>query len=317
MNKNKNTIMLTHNDLDGISCVILAKNFFRNLVVKRISYNKILSTLEEIVEELSETRDTPQLFITDLKLAQVDIEYLYNHSEVFSKVVIIDHHLYETEFPTKENFKVIINQKYSACALTYAYLKDQCDLSNYKKFVSLVNTYDLWIKESSDFIEAKSLNRLFWNMGYKNFEKRFFFTPRITESLRAELIKLENDIKEYFERCLKNKIIQTQDDVTIALCDKHIGELKDFFNTKVIINLRNNYHFSIRVCDSLSEEDVSTIRDAILNEVSDDLCINKGGHLHAFGITTRELTILEAQYETQKLANKALKILEQIKRKQK
>ena len=300
--RNKNLIHLSHTDLDGESCIILAQNYFKNMVSKRISYNAILQTLQEIVAEVSASNEKLQLLITDLKMSEEDFRYLQENHQYFSNIVIIDHHLYDFEIPNIPNAEVYINTNYCAAALTYKYLSKEIDLSAYKRFVKLVNTYDLWQYNSIDFDEAKTLNRLYWYMGARTFNRRFFFTPKITDNMRLKAQELLDEIEKYFKDCESKGALFYTPEVTVALCDKHIGELKEFYDSKVIINLRNLYHYSIRFSDTMSDKTAEKLKDLILSQVSDDICISKGGHLKAFGITMQEMSLERAKQETEKFA---------------
>lgn len=301
--------MLSHTDLDGESCIILAQNYFKNMITKRISYNAILQTLQEIVDEVSVSNEKPQLFITDLKMSKEDFQCLQDNHQYFSNIVVIDHHLYDFEIPNIPNAEVFINTNYCATALTYKYFSKEIDLSAYKRFVKLVNTYDLWQYNAIDFDEAKTLNRLYWYMGARTFNRRFFFTPKITDNMRQQAQELLNSIAQYFKDYEAKGALFYTPKVTVALCDKHIGELKEFYDSEVIINLRNLFHYSIRFADTMSDETAEKLRDLMLSQVSDDICISRGGHLKAFGITMQEMSLERAKAETEKLARVASEFL--------
>ena len=49
--KIENAFVLHHTDLNGVSCIILAQNYFKTLVSRK-SYNAILQELQEIVAEV-------------------------------------------------------------------------------------------------------------------------------------------------------------------------------------------------------------------------------------------------------------------------
>ena len=50
--KIENAFVLHHADLNGVSSIILAQNYFKTLVSKINSYNAILQELQEIVAEV-------------------------------------------------------------------------------------------------------------------------------------------------------------------------------------------------------------------------------------------------------------------------
>lgn len=308
-NKNKNTILISHTDLDGSGCLILEKNFFKNYSIKRISYNAILATLKEIVAEVSNSKDYPQLVITDLKLAKEDFEYLYSIRHYFSHILLIDHHLYDFEVKSFDNLEILINQRVCATMLTFLYFRNYCDLEKYKNFIKLVNIFDLWNYTHAEFKEAQDLNRLYWYLGARIFENRFLHTPQITPSLRESLAKIKANITNYFTEMLRNGKIHWDENITLSLCDEYITELKDYFNSKVYINLRNSYHYSIRLSENIDEAHAKKLREVILNSVDDSICINKGGHLRAFGITMEKMDKKVAQKHTEKIAKNVLKYL--------
>ena len=68
MHNSKTTFHLSHTDLDGSGCIIIAKEYLENRTVQRISYNKISEMLKTI------SGDYEQLLITDLNFCEKDFK---------------------------------------------------------------------------------------------------------------------------------------------------------------------------------------------------------------------------------------------------
>lgn len=305
LHKNKTTIMLTHTDMDGESCLILARSYFKNIIPFRISYNNIKETLLEI-KECYNTNDNLQMIITDLNFSKEDFDILLEIIHLFDDVVFIDHHLYEFEMKSVKNLQVIIKRKYCACALFYAFMLQYKGFEFNKDFVSLVNTYDLWHYKSSKFEEACNLNMLFWDYGAKRFNNVFLNTPYITPSQEFKIERIKNNINSYYEEMENKGLIIYNKLLCFSFLDKHIGELKFKYNSILYANIRNSYHFSLRIADEINEDDAKVIRDTIFEAVPTYKLINKGGHIHAFGITCEVLEIDEIKDYFNKIQNASL-----------
>ena len=82
--------LLSHNDLDGVGCGILAKIAFGRQV--KVRYNSV-SGLDREVEWFLENDDKETfLFITDLSVSEVNEKRLESFYQDGGKVQLLDHH---------------------------------------------------------------------------------------------------------------------------------------------------------------------------------------------------------------------------------
>ena len=82
--------LLSHNDLDGVSCGILAKLAFGDKV--NVRYNSVSSLDYEVAKFLESEDKQTFLFITDLSVNEdneIKLQDFYQHD---GKVQLIDHH---------------------------------------------------------------------------------------------------------------------------------------------------------------------------------------------------------------------------------
>ena len=306
----KNIINLTHTDMDGSGCSILSKLVFPDRDVIHTSYGRIA----DILEGLRYTKEN-QLLITDLCFTEEDFELLEDISDNFDKIVYIDHHLYEFDYKKfrSDKIKIYVDTKACATKLTYAYLKQYKDLSEYRELTEIINSFDIWQEDSEYFSRGKNYNKLFWNIGQKQFEYQFFKNPSLDEARENKIKEINKEIKEYFKNN-KDRII-FDEDIVVSFLDEYISEIKDVFKKqKVSINFMKNCHFSIRINSEVSEEKAELIREAFLKKVFKPAqVISAGGHLRAFGITIVEAEIFEIKSKVELMSKIAKKVLDRDK----
>ena len=116
--------LLSHNDLDGVGCGILAKLAFGKQV--KVSYNSV-SGLDREVEWFLENDDMDTfLFITDLSVNKENEKRLDEFYQNGGKVQLIDHHKTALHFNEYEWGHVVVEDEEgkltSATSLFYEYL---------------------------------------------------------------------------------------------------------------------------------------------------------------------------------------------------
>lgn len=142
-------ILITHNDLDGISCAILAIYF--DQFDRIYSIGKSLEINDNWINNLNN-----QVLITDLSISE-DL--------ITKNISIIDHH--KTSSYIKKFSNCIHDTSKSATRLIYEnYYQKLNKNSKIEKFVELVDKNDLF--DFSDIDSEYNLNRLF--LGLKTFE---------------------------------------------------------------------------------------------------------------------------------------------------
>lgn len=218
---------LSHTDLDGYSCQLIIKEFFKDgfffnanygLEVK-LSIKKILQDIEQFKEE------EILLFITDLNLTfneskDLDKNIKRLNSEGFNiKLQLLDHHA--TGQKSADAFDwYFLDTKRCAAKITYDYIQEKyegfTDEVNYwlSPLIDAVNAIDIWLdREEKNFEFGKVLlsmiskvreinNILFPEL---NREFRLFLLRKASDYIHEENgnIKLDNDIHSIKKNFLK------------------------------------------------------------------------------------------------------------------
>lgn len=213
--------LLTHNDLDGVSCGILAKLSVGNEVVVRYNSN---SSLDREVESFlaSEDKDT-FLLVTDLSVNEQNEKGLELFYQGDGKVQLIDHHKtalhlnkYEWGHVVVENDDGKLN---SATSLFYEYLLSKNLLQQTEaltQFVELVRQYDTWEWEKNDNQQARRLNALFYLLSIEEFEEKmmnrllhtndhFYF-----DDFEKKILDMEDDKIVRYIRRKRRELVQTE-----------------------------------------------------------------------------------------------------------
>lgn len=242
--------LFTHNDLDGISCSILAKLAFEEVDIEYCDYTNINEKIKLFIEQqLWMSYDF--IFITDISVNQ-DIANLinataYNGLNLSSKLQLLDHHQHLDWL--NENYWAYISienndKKESGTSLFYDFLFDGEFLSStklyednkcevLKEYVELVRKYDTWDWHKENNIIPKKYNDLFYILGTDMFIA--IVLQKIETIKNLELNDQENmllalrqsEINRYIDS--KNKQMYKHEidglKVGIVFADKHNSEL--------------------------------------------------------------------------------------------
>lgn len=212
--------LLSHNDLDGVSCGILAKIAFGSEV--KVRYNSV-SGLDREVEWFLENDDQEtSLLITDLSVNEENEKRLESFYQDGGKVQLLDHH--KTALHLNEHkwgHVVVENEKgklTSATSLLYEYLVDKQLMKPTKSiddFVELVRQYDTWEWEKNKNNIAKRLNTLFFLVSMDEFESMMI--QRLQESdhfyfneFEQKILEMEESKIERYIRRKKRQLVQKQ-----------------------------------------------------------------------------------------------------------
>ncbi|KAB7705525.1 oligoribonuclease [Bacillus aerolatus] len=218
--------LLTHNDLDGVGCGILAKLAFGKQV--HVRYNSI-SGLNHEVEWFLENGDKKTfLLITDLSVNEENEEKLNDFYLSGGKVQLIDHHKTALHFNDYEWGHVLVEDAEgkltSATSLFYAYLIEHKFIEpsdTIAEFVELVRQYDTWEWEKNDNQKARRLNALFFLISIEEFEEimigrlqhseHFFF-----DEFEEKILDMEEDKTERYIRRKRRELVQAKVDGLFA-----------------------------------------------------------------------------------------------------
>ncbi|MCR8927639.1 oligoribonuclease [Priestia megaterium] len=218
--------LLSHTDLDGVGCGVLAKLAFGDRI--KIRYNSIASLNREVEWFLENEERNTHLFITDLSVNEENEKRLEEFYQTGGKVQLLDHHKTALHFNEYEWGHVVVEDNEGSLAsgtsLFYEYLieNELIQTSNaVNEFVELVRQYDTWEWEKNNNQEAHRLNALFFLISIDEFEEKmvnrlqnsdhFFF-----DEFEQKILDMEEDKVERYIRRKRRELVQTSIDDYLA-----------------------------------------------------------------------------------------------------
>ncbi|MFP7732289.1 DHH family phosphoesterase [Priestia aryabhattai] len=218
--------LLSHTDLDGVGCGILARLAFGDQI--KIRYNSIASLNREVEWFLENEEKNTHLIITDLSVNEENEKRLEEFYQTGGKVQLLDHHKTALHFNKYKWGHVIVEDDEgnlaSGTSLFYEYLIENeliktSDAVN--EFVELVRQYDTWEWEKNNNQEAHRLNALFFLISIDEFEEKmvnrlqnndhFFF-----DEFEQKILDMEEDKVERYIRRKRRELVQTSVDEYLA-----------------------------------------------------------------------------------------------------
>lgn len=230
--------LLSHNDLDGVGCGILAKLAFQDKV--KVRYNSISSLDREIEFFLENDQQNTFLFITDLSPNETNEQHLNNYYQATGNVQLLDHHKTALHFNHYEWGRVLIEDEQglltSATSLFYQYLITQGLLEKTEaltEFVELVRQYDTWEWEKNGNFQAQRLNALFFLVSIDEFEEKMLNRLKTSEhfdfdDFEKKILSMEEDKIERYIRRKKRELVQTNMGdlyVGVVYAESYLSEL--------------------------------------------------------------------------------------------
>lgn len=216
-------VLYSHNDLDGVSCGILAKCAFGDKIDVR--YHSITSLNHQVRRYLDRypVKGSPEdvLFITDLSVSPELIDPLDTLVREGGQVRLIDHHKTAEHFNDYSWARVSVRHSdgrlASATTLLYDYLTSHGLLKPtgaMKEYAELVRLYDTWEWETENNIQAKRLNDLFYMLSPDEFEvkmiERLLNRDTFTfDDFEAKILDMEEGKIERYIRRKRRELIQT------------------------------------------------------------------------------------------------------------
>lgn len=218
--------LLSHTDLDGVGCGVLAKLAFGDRI--KIRYNSIASLNREVEWFLENEERNTHLFITDLSVNEENEKRLEEFYQTGGKVQLLDHHKTALHFNEYEWGHVVVEDNEGSLAsgtsLFYEYLieNELIQTSNaVDEFVELVRQYDTWEWEKNNNQEAHRLNALFFLISIDEFEEKmvnrlqnsdhFFF-----DEFEQKILDMEEDKVERYIRRKRRELVQNSIDDYLA-----------------------------------------------------------------------------------------------------
>lgn len=268
------TIMFTHNDLDGVGCGVLHKAVFGKYAeTYYCGYHNVDEVITKTLKNIKEryTAGFPKIIISDLGITPETAEIVNDYQ---GDKVFLDHH--KTNLWLAEEYEwATVDLEASGTLLVYEYLNVSDD---YRDFAIHVDDYDRWVHALP---KSKELNRLYYLIGIDRFEERFLTNPKV-EFDKAErlLLELEDEnIERYTGKVEKGlKIYELSDEKRFAIgfAERYQSEvahgLLERLDLDAIALIDVNYKkISFR---SKSNFDVGTIAKGL----------GGGGHKNASGV---------------------------------
>lgn len=213
--------LLSHNDLDGVGCGIVAKLAWGEEA--EVRYNSIGGLNFQVARFLKKPQKNTKLFITDLSVNKENEEALEKYFQKNGKVELIDHHRSAEHFNKYKWADVTVQYEdgrlASATSLLYEELKSRGEIDAtpiLDEFVELIRQYDTWEWDVNNNVTAKRLNDLFFLLTLEEFEekmlnrlqnhKEFFFDEFELKLLEMEEGKIERYIRRKRRELVKSFI---------------------------------------------------------------------------------------------------------------
>ena len=218
--------LLSHNDLDGVGCGILAKLAFGDVV--KVRYNSISGLNREVEWFLENDDRNTFLFITDLSVNEKNEQSLKEFYDNGGKVQLIDHHKTALHYNDYEWGHVVVEDEEgkltSATSLFYKYLISHQLIEPtdpITEFVELVRQYDTWEWEKNDNQEAQRLNALFFLVSIDEFEEKMISRLQTSDHFHFDefekrILDMEEDKIDRYIRRKRRELVQTQIDGLFA-----------------------------------------------------------------------------------------------------
>jgi oligoribonuclease NrnB/cAMP/cGMP phosphodiesterase (DHH superfamily) len=213
--------LLTHNDLDGAGCAILAKLAWKdNVEIQYCGYpDKVTSKLQKLASSPGFNKYS-RIYVTDCRF---NSKLLKQFPVLHNKLCLFDHHTVTVDsllnFPWAVIRTNIGNRMTCGTEMFYYYLKVQDAVPDISQFVELVRLYDTWDWESKREMNALYLSQLVDEFGVDFFVKTFaerlkngnipvsnLFSPTENLIIRQLNARIEKDIVSYCNCIYRFKI---------------------------------------------------------------------------------------------------------------
>ena len=264
--------LITHTDLDGVGCAILAKYVYGDNV--DITFADIYS-VNDIMEKLDYTK-YESVFMTDLSC---DLDYISKLDK------LIDHHKTALYLNKYDNCKVEVVRKNGVLTCGTSMFADYLEVKhNFMfdvdmcEFITLVQNYDTWEWTKNGMTKANDLNTLFYAMGRYKFIEHVLNCHTIFNETANIIIDCKNREQEnYINEKLKTmEKIEFDDKVYgFVFAEQYFSELGNKMkehgcDVAIMINM-SDMTVSFRTVDGKDASEIARCFD------------NGGGHKNASG----------------------------------
>ncbi len=205
---------ITHNDLDGLSCVILQRLFpeFKDEVYTVYMDYESLYLIDQKFsdawfKDLDYEGDFSRILITDIAVDETMLKWV---KDTFTEYQIFDHHERSVVIDNEPNCYFSVNK--CATKLYFDYLfKHKRSPSLLRHYVALVDVYDRHDDESPLWGDAQDMNRVFWgamNYRYSNYLR---YEKFLIYQMQKVMSSYQNFFFTDFEKVLIMKAVEREE----------------------------------------------------------------------------------------------------------
>lgn len=301
-------MIFSHNDLDGIACIIIGKKIMSSDIIdaKSCSYGNINNTIKKFISS-KEYDNYHEIFITDISVSEEVANLIDSIPELKAKVVLLDHHA-SAKWLNKYEWASVIPEKNEqptcGASLLFDYLttkdfdedsKEMYDLSYY------VWLWDTWLwKTKFNHLnvseKAVRLNSLFHLLGEEDFINAIVKDKNYND---VEGLLLKHKLLLDINERQKNEYINKKEyqlrsinisgyNAGVVFADNHLSELGN-----ALAERHPEYDFIAMISGPTisfrSREESDIDLGALVKEL-----YGGGGHPHAAGCTVTKEIIEEA-----------------------
>jgi oligoribonuclease NrnB/cAMP/cGMP phosphodiesterase (DHH superfamily) len=282
LTNDKQRVLFTHFDLDGVGCEIIMKKAFAFKHRYCMGYPKFRERIKK-----KDYLGYDSCFITDLSLTQDqynEIKGVYG-----DRMVWIDHHQsslsVEKQIGDTNSIIDISRSGTAICAFSFQKL---INFNAISRFIVGVDAYDMWRWRThpKEFSYGYDLNTLFWYYGYFQFYDAFCDNPsrQFTNTEKAVIKNSMEDKKKMILAATKERFGEK----SMVIIGAHDSVVNDFSLTYpnidlfYIINTDKDY-FSVSIRSNKEGTAIGT-HMRILKDNYSDMIHTAGGHSMSGGM---------------------------------
>lgn len=300
-NRFDKTLLLMHDDLDGIGVKIVGKSIFEEYKDVNVDYiSSSLDTIDGKLQQAIKSGKYRVIIMADASPNDESVELINKYIEDGHEFVLLDHHktaLHLNKYPWA-TIKVETNgKKHCGTELLNEYFlniphKRDFNKSNFiPKFVEVVRKYDTWEWFYEGYNEANDLNTLYYFLGQERFEQemldaiRWNYDSVIPDKFKNTINTIKKIDRDYIEdkKHQIKRVKYNDTNIAVVFADKcssvlgnEICQENDDIDFCCIVDLNTN-KCSLR--SKVSKTDVSIIAKNY----------NGGGHTNAAGFTFKSI----------------------------
>lgn len=231
----KKVKLVTHNDLDGVGCTIVANLMLRNKKID-VSYCTVENIEETLLDVISKIGEYKKVYITDLSVSKEFFTTVFT-PEIVDKIELIDHHKTALDLNVYKNVIVEVsrdNVLMCGTKLFYERLKeDYEDIEELDCFVECVRQWDTWDwykmnnpypKDLSTLLSLKGISQFSKDIIYKIQNKKWIFNTQDITILECE----NKRIKSYLESKEKQLIPLENTTLGVVFAEQYVSELGNY-----------------------------------------------------------------------------------------